>query len=73
MPQINASETNDNADDYRMFIGYRMDCDVILTKACVVFWLHHQCLSIRCGSKSCFSPSENFLKYTELQRLRKLK
>ena len=48
------------------------DCDVKLAKACVVFWLHHQCLSIRCGSKTCFSPSENFLKYTELQRLRKL-
>ena len=59
-------------DDCLLFIGYRMDCDVKLAKACVVFWLHHQCLSIRCGSKTCFSPSENFLKYTVLQRLRKL-
>ena len=65
-------ETNDNSEHPCMFIGYRMDCDVKLAKACVVFWLHHHCLSIRCGSKTCFSPSENFLKYTELQRLRKL-
>ena len=46
--------------------------DVKLAKACVVFWLHHQCLIIRCGSKTCFSLSEIFLKYTVLQRLRKL-
>ena len=55
-----------------IFIGGMTNYDVMIVKACVVFWLHHQCFSIICWGKTCFFAERIFSENYHIVRLQRV-
>ena len=53
-------------------IGWFWIDDVKIAKACVVFWLHHQCFSISCWGKTWLFAERSFTEITTFQDQKEL-